>query len=91
MTQLEKDAALGVEAHDMAKDALALAQKHEDSFKWFWRALGAAFIVALVGAIVSFMVLAVQLSVQKQIDNAPANEINVETPAKTSTNTTTKE
>jgi hypothetical protein len=88
MQQMEKDVALGVEAHDTAKEALRLASKHEDSFKWFWRALGAAFIVAIVGAVVSFMVLAIQLSVQNQVNNleVPKQEVNVESSTpKTST------
>lgn len=66
MNQVENDAAKGVEALQIAKEAYALAVKHEDGFKWLWRSIAAAFITGIVGAIIAFMVLAIQLSVQSQ-------------------------
>jgi hypothetical protein len=81
MKQIEKDAAQGVEALDIAREAQKLAQKHEDGLKWLWRAVGAALITGLVGAIIAFMVLAVQLSVQNEIKKGiPQQQINVESP-----------
>lgn len=66
MSQVESDVAKGVEALQIAKEAYALAVKHEDGLKWLWRSIAAAFITGIVGAIIAFMVLAIQLSVQSQ-------------------------
>lgn len=67
MNQVESDAAKGVEALQIAKEAYALAHKHEDGFRWLWRSIAAAFITGLVGAIIAFMVLAIQLGIQNQV------------------------
>lgn len=67
LTQLEKDAAKGVEAHDIASKANEIATKHEDGLKWLWRTVIGAFITGIVAAIIGFMVLAAQLSIQNQI------------------------
>ena len=82
MTQLESDVAKGVEALQIAKEAHALAQKHEDGFKWLWRSIAAAFITGVVGAIIAFMVLAIQLSVRNQVNavNSPSTGIQQEEP-----------
>lgn len=67
MNQVESDAAKGVEALQIAKEAYALAHKHEDGFRWLWRSIAAAFITGLIGAIIAFIVLSIQLGIQNQV------------------------
>ena len=42
------------EAHEIAKDALALAKRNDASLTWLWRTVGAAVIVAIIGASIHF-------------------------------------
>lgn len=83
MNQVESDAVKGVEALQIAKEAHALATKHEDGFKWLWRSIAAAFITGVVGAIIAFMVLAIQLGIRNQVNtvNNPSMSIQQEAPS----------
>jgi hypothetical protein len=87
MNQVESDAAKGVEALQIAKEAKALAQKHEDGFKWLWRAIGAALITGLVGAFIAFLVLAIQLGIQNQIKGVISTQTPPATQQEPPTNT----
>lgn len=82
INQVESDAAKGVEALQIAKEVYALVHKHEDGFRWLWRSIAAAFITGVVGAIIAFMVLAIQLSVRNQVNtvNSPSTSIQQEAP-----------
>lgn len=74
MQQIEKDAAHGVEALELAKEAHRLAAKHEDSVKWLWRAVATAVITGLVGAIISGMVLTIQWGIKSQVNDPPQTQ-----------------
>lgn len=67
MNQVEDDAIKGVEALQIAREAHALATKHEDGFKWLWRSIAAAFITGIISAIIAFMVLSIQLGIRSQV------------------------
>ena len=81
--KLEGDAAKGVEALDIAKEAFKLASKHDDGFKWLWRTAIGSIVTALMAALVGLMVLGIQLGIRNEMSKIPQQQINVETPAKT--------
>lgn len=68
ITQLQKDAQKGVEAHDKASKALELAVKHDNAFKWIWRAVGLAIITALVGWVLLMIQMGITSQIQKTIE-----------------------
>lgn len=75
LTQLEKDATKGVEAHELASKAHEIATKHEDGLKWLWRTVAAALITGLIAAFLGFMSFAVQLGINKQVqDQIPTQQ-----------------
>lgn len=69
LSQVEKDAQKGAQAYTMAEKALNLAEKHEDGLKWLWRTVGAAFLTALVGAIILYIQLGIMTNLQHTIDS----------------------
>lgn len=74
LTSLEKRVEQGEEALPIATEALKIASKHDNSFKWLWRTVMAAFIVSMMGL---FFALASTL-----VQSYMTNQVPVQAPTK---------